>query len=114
LTNQGKCDINPAIIVNISKLDTTTTIPEIGVMPTRSSKRPRDANQLAKRIIDIATGQIDDEPDDDEKNPAAVALGKLGGHKGGVARAKRLTPEQRRAIAVHAATIRWERKRGDE
>ena len=78
-------------------------------MRTRSSKRPRDANQLAKHIIDLATGQIADEAPavDPGKNPAAVALGHLGGKKGGVMRAKRLTPERRREIAARAAAARW-------
>ncbi len=44
------------------------------------------------------------------KNPAAVALGKLGGKKGGPARAKKLTPEQRREIAKKAAATRWGRE----
>jgi hypothetical protein len=68
-------------------------------MPTgpKGEKRPRDPNQLAKLIVDIATGQVEDrEPTPEEgKNPAAVALGKLGGAKGRRARASRLTPEQR-------------------
>jgi hypothetical protein len=50
----------------------------------------------------------------EEKNPAAVALGKLGASKGGKARAKKLTPEQRTAIAKNAAKARWAKKRQDE
>lgn len=81
-------------------------------MPDRSRKRPRDANQLAKRIVDLATGEAEDnptqdQPDDSGKNPAAVALGRLGGKKGGKARAAKLTEEQRRAIARNAALARW-------
>ena len=49
-----------------------------------------------------------------EKNPAAVALGKLGGRKGGKARAEKLTPEQRSAIAKKAAQARWAKKREQE
>jgi hypothetical protein len=45
------------------------------------------------------------------KNPAAIVLGRLGGKKGGVARAKKLTPEQRREIAKKAAEARWKKKR---
>lgn len=56
-------------------------------MPDRSSKRPRDPNQLAKLIADIATGEVEDTSEDDGKNPAAVALGRKGGMKGGKARA---------------------------
>jgi hypothetical protein len=74
-------------------------------MPKRSS-RPRDANQLAKMIVDIATGNAPPEPPD-TRNPAAVALGKLGGAKGGKARAKALTAKQRSEIARKAAAKRW-------
>lgn len=82
-------------------------------MPNRSSKpkRPRDANQLAKSIVDIATGEAPPQPDPDEgKNPAAVALGRLGGLKGGKARAKKLSAEKRAAIARKAAAARWKKK----
>ena len=82
-------------------------------MPKRSSKKPgpKDLNQLAKSIVDRAIGeaeeQPDDEPDTEGKNPAAVALGKLGGKKGGPARAKKLTPQRRSEIAQKAAQSRW-------
>ena len=81
-------------------------------MPKRSSKkkRPTDPSQLAKQIVDEATSeepQEETEPADDGKNPAAVALGRLGGLKGGPARAKKLTKEQRSEIARKAAAIRW-------
>lgn len=59
---------------------------------------PRDINQLAKSITDKATR---------EKNLAAVTLGRLGGLKGGPARKAKLTPQQRRKIAIKAATARW-------
>ena len=85
-------------------------------MPKRSSKkkRPRDANQLAKAIVDEATGDAPEEeeaPADDGKNPAAVALGRLGGKKGGKARAAKLTKERRSEIAKKAAAARWGRSR---
>jgi hypothetical protein len=82
-------------------------------MPTRSSKRPQDANQLAKHIVDIATGEAerDDERRARPKNPAAVALGKLGGRKGGKARAESLTPTQRTEISRAAAKARWETRK---
>jgi hypothetical protein len=69
-------------------------------------KRPRDLNQLAKFIVDQSTGNA---PPDTEpaKNPAAVALGKLGGAKGGKARAAALSPKQRKEIAKKAAAKRW-------
>jgi hypothetical protein len=75
----------------------------------RKPKRPRDTNQLAKFIVDLATGEIE-EKTDDGKNPAAVALGRLGGLKGGKARKKSLTKEQRAEIARKAAETRWGKK----
>jgi hypothetical protein len=85
-------------------------------MPNRSSrpKRPRDPNELAKLVVDIATGQVADEPDPEPvpgKNPAAVALGRRGGLKGGRARAASLTAEQRSDIARKAASARWKSDR---
>jgi len=79
-------------------------------MPERSSKkRPRDLNQLAAKITEIATEG--DKPETDSgKNPAAVALGRLGGKKGGAARAAKLTPSVRRAIATKAANARWAKR----
>ena len=81
----------------------------IACMPSRSSKRPHDANQLAKLIVDIATGEAEDSLVDPAtgKNAAAVALGRLGGIKGGVARAAKLTPERKTEIARKAAETRW-------
>ena len=71
------------------------------------AKRPKDPNQLAKLIIGIATGEAV-EPKSD-KNPAAVALGRLGGSKGGKARAANLSAEQRKEIAKKAAAKRWKK-----
>jgi hypothetical protein len=73
----------------------------------KRSKMPRDPNQLAKMIVDMATGSAPAEPAGPEKNPAAVALGKLGGPKGGKARAAALSPARRTAIAKKAAAKRW-------
>jgi hypothetical protein len=70
-------------------------------------KRPRDPVSLAKLIGDIATGQVEDAAPDDGKNPAAVALGTLGGAKGGKARASSLSSAERREIAQRAAAARW-------
>jgi hypothetical protein len=81
-------------------------------MPDRSRKRPRDANQLAKLVVDIATGAATDAPADDGKNPAAVALGRKGGLKGGKARAAKMTKEQRSEAARRAARARWSSKKG--
>ncbi len=78
-------------------------------MPNRSSKpkRPRDTNQLAKRIVDLATGEAQEEQPEHGKDPAAVALGRKGGLKGGKARAAKMTPEERREAARKAAKARW-------
>lgn len=79
-------------------------------MPNRSSKRPKDVNQLAKLIVDMATGEAPPDetaPELDGKNPAAVALGRMGGLKGGKARAKALTAKRRAEIAKKAAAKRW-------
>ena len=79
-------------------------------MPNRSSKPPRDTNQLARFIVDVATGERPAEEmpkTDDGKNAAAVALGRLGGLKGGKARAASLTKKARSEIAKKAAAARW-------
>ncbi len=76
-------------------------------MPDRSSKpkRPVDLNKLAASIVEAAT---EGEPEvEDTRDPAAVALGRKGGLKGGKARAAKLTPEQRSEIARAAAAKRW-------
>jgi hypothetical protein len=75
-------------------------------MPQRSSKRPRDPNELAAEIVAEATGEKvkRQEP---EKNPAAVELGRRGGLKGGPARAAKLSAKKRSAIAKKAARARW-------
>ncbi len=70
-------------------------------------KNIRDVNILASHIIEQATGEKPVKPEDSKKNPAAVALGRLGGLKGGRARANKLTPEQRKEIAQKAAKSRW-------
>jgi hypothetical protein len=82
-------------------------------MPGRSSTRPRDANQLAKHIVDTATGEAVDRDKEQPKpkNPAAVSLGRLGGRKGGKARAEKLSPERRSEIARKAAQARYGKKR---
>ncbi len=77
----------------------------------KKKKRPVDINELAASIVADATDETteltEDQPASDGKNPAAVALGRLGGLKGGKARAKKLTPEQRSEIARKAAIARW-------
>jgi hypothetical protein len=71
-------------------------------------KRPRDANELGKLIVDLATGEAADTDPDEGKDPAAVALGRKGGQKGGKARAESMTPEQRSEAARKAAQARWQ------
>lgn len=81
-------------------------------MPERSSKkkRPCDLNVRAAAIVAEATSETESEAEPEagpEKNPHAQALGRLGGLKGGKARAAKLTPAQRREIAKKAADARW-------
>lgn len=78
-------------------------------MPSRASKPPEgeDFNQAAHRVVRQATEKQDPER---PKNPAAVALGRLGASKGGKARAAKLSPAQRKAIARKAAAARWKSK----
>ncbi len=78
-------------------------------MNQKPPKRPRDRNQLAKSIIDIATGEKPDRdptPEEEGKDPAAVALGK----KGGKARADSMSAERREEIAKSAAAARWKKQ----
>jgi hypothetical protein len=83
-------------------------------MPSRASKpkRPRDTNQLAWQIVQEATGQSEPAPEEpDTRNPAAVALSKLGAAKGGKARAEALSATKRKAIAKKAAAARWRKSK---
>jgi len=83
-------------------------------MPKRSSKQ-KDTQQLARHVLDAVVPDAEQQPPPEvepkpAKNPAAVALGRLGGKKGGKARAAKLTAEQRREIARKAAQTRWKRR----
>lgn len=105
-------------------------------MPKRSSKRPEDPKEPAKVVVRAAGESGQTAPDDSQtagetvldegrsgeetapqesqsegKNPAAVALGRLGGQKGGKARARKLTADERSEIAAKAAKARWKRAR---
>ena len=74
-------------------------------------KRPKDTNQLAKNIVDLATGEkTEEQPKQDGKNPHAVELGRLGGLVGGKARAKKLSAKKRSEIAKKGAEARWKNK----
>jgi hypothetical protein len=76
-------------------------------MPDRSSRRPRDVNELAKQLVDEATGEAEPFDPDEGKDPAAVALGRKGGLKGGKSRAANMTAEERSEAARKAAAARW-------
>lgn len=79
-------------------------------MPKRS-RMPTDLNSLASRITEMATNE--QPPEDDGKDPAAVALGRKGGLKGGHARAAKMTPEARKEMARKMAEARWGKKGQD-
>jgi hypothetical protein len=79
-------------------------------MPEKHPKRPRDLNQWAKHMVDLATGQAQDRestPEERGKDPAAVKRGRQGGLKGGAARALALAKPRRVEIAKKAAKSRW-------
>ena len=77
------------------------------IMPKRSSKKSTDINKLAKSIVDDATTEkLFSKAVKDGKNPAAVLLGRMGGLKGGKARAKKLSAEKRSEIAKKAISLR--------
>lgn len=80
-----------------------------GVMP-KHPKRPRDPAQLAKLVVDIAVGNVQDAPESD-KGPMS-ALGRAGGLRGGRARADKLPKERRSEIASQAAAARWRKNDG--
>ena len=86
-------------------------------MPSRASRqaKDRDVNRNAWLTVMRATGSLPEPtPEPDERNPAAVALGKLGASKGGQARAKKLNAKKRSAIARKAARARWERSQATQ
>ena len=74
---------------------------------TQKSKMPRDPNQRAKAVVDLATREREPDPPAPVKDPAAVALGRKGGLKGGKARAAKMTPAERSASARKAAQALW-------
>lgn len=76
----------------------------------KAPKRPREPNQLPKAIVDIATGRA--QPDVDKEPSEASKFTRLGGLKGGRARADKLTSEQRKEIAWMAAAARWQKDDG--
>jgi hypothetical protein len=90
------------------------------IMPKRSSKRQKDTQQLARSVLDAIAPDAEpakpegEKPTEKEKNPAAVALGRLGGLRGGKARAAKLSPAKRKAIAKKAAAKRWAKRGASE
>ena len=70
----------------------------------KSQKRPKELNQLAKHITDVATGEVAEE--ENKKNPHAVEMGKLGGKK----RSEKLSKPRKKEIALQAALKRWRKK----
>jgi hypothetical protein len=77
----------------------------------KRTKMPTDANQRAKAIVDLVTGEREVVDPDEGKNPAAVEAGRRGGKKGGKARAEKLTAEERSSVARRAAQTRWASQR---
>jgi hypothetical protein len=73
-------------------------------------KKEHDFAVNAFRVVQEATGQVEPEPPKPRKEYDYKALGRKGGLKGGKARAEKLTPEQRREIAILAANARWKKK----
>jgi len=78
-------------------------------VPRSKKQGPSDVNEIAFRVVQEATVEATQEAPSG-KNPAAVALGKLGGAKGGRARAAKLTPKRRSEIARQAAQARWRKR----
>ena len=77
----------------------------MGIMPEKRPQRPRDLNQWAKHMVDVATGDIED-----RSKKMTVKRASKAGQMGGPARALALTPEQRSEIARAAAAARWKKK----
>ena len=80
-------------------------------MPKRSSKAKKDINAIVFGVVAASTGQASTPSHKQGKNPAAVALGRLGGLKGGKARAESLSQARRTAISKKAAISRWSKRR---
>jgi hypothetical protein len=79
-------------------------------MADRKKKKETDFAVTAFGVVQEATKEEPKQPQPkttDGKNPSAVALGRLGGLKGGKARASKMTPEERKALAQKAAKARW-------
>jgi hypothetical protein len=77
-------------------------------MAEKHPKRPRDLNQWAKNMVDLATGAASDPDPNAGKDPNAVKRGRSGGLKGGKARARKMTAAERKTSALKAIKTRWE------
>jgi hypothetical protein len=77
----------------------------------KKPKRPRDVSQLAKMMVDIASGETETLSAERQKDPAAVARGRAGGLKGGVTRMSTLVKSERIEMAKNAAQSRWKSKK---
>lgn len=82
--------------------------------PAPKKPAAKDPQQIARSVLDAIVPDAEAKPAEPEKNPAAVALGRLGGLKGGKARAEKLTAKKRSDIAKKAAAARWSRKDRDD
>ncbi|WP_197453709.1 hypothetical protein [Caulifigura coniformis] len=89
--------------IGTAEVNSSGKSPDADSMATKPvrTKRPRDTNQLAKRIVDLATGNAT------EKQSLKADAGRKAGLKGGAARAPALSPEQRKEVAKKAAAKRW-------
>ncbi len=90
-------------------MDDRSSKPRRGNESSKRGQGPRDLNSFAWEIVQQATGEMPKPEKDAGKNPAAVTLGRLGGLKGGKARATKLTPARRAEIAKKAAESRWKK-----
>ena len=75
----------------------------------KKAKLPAATNKRAKSIVDLATGEYQEDTPIDELKAAAAVMGRLGGLKGGKARAEKLSPKKRSEIAKKAAKARWQK-----
>ncbi len=84
----------------------------------KGSSKQKDTQELARHVLDavVPDAEPSTSPEEakPEKNPAAVALGRLGGLKGGKARAAKLTAKRRKEIARKAAAARWRHQSSDK
>lgn len=94
---------------NLTRLEVTNPRLHEGELMKTGRQGQIDLNQGAFSIVQQAVGEADTSANEAKKNPAAVALGRLGGLKGGKARALKLSAEQRSEIAKAAAVARWKK-----